>query len=228
MGRKIIQRWWLWLVGSLVVGAGLMWSGVFAAPAEEEPVRVYREGQSIVYDGPLAQKGIEQAKQLYDPSVTRLVLNSAGGEINLGMDLGEWVFDKQLDVEVRHHAFSSAANYVFTAGKNKYLHADSMVGWHGGATQQEQPWFMRLLMKRYLAESQVREQAFFAKIGVDQRSTVYGQNPQFAQYADYVGWTYSLPAMAQLGIRHVQLMDGQWQPATSYEGKKIFTIERIE
>ena len=221
---------WLWplVAGVLVFGAVLAFLGVFSEPEPEEPVRVQREGTYIIYDGPLAQEGIEQVKQLYDPSITRLVINSAGGEINLGMDLGEWVFDQQLDVEVRGHAFSSAANYVFTAGKNKYLHADSMVGWHGGATQDEQPWFMRLMMKRYLAESQAREQAFFKKIGVDQRSTVYGQNPQFKQYEGYVGWTYSLKAMAQLGIRQIQLIDGQWHPADTYEGKKIFTVEQID
>ena len=185
-------------------------------------------GNAIVYDGPMADEGVDQVKQLYTQNINRLVLNSPGGDINIGMDLGEWVFDHQLDVEIKSHAFSSAANYVFTAGKTKYLHKDSMVGWHGGVTQDDDSLFFKLFMGRYLEEGKIREKAFFEKIGVDQRSTVYGQRPEFAQYDDYVGWTYSLAAMEQLGIRNIELLDGEWSPPATFEGKKIFTVTEIE
>ncbi|MGL4284014.1 hypothetical protein [Eubacterium aggregans] len=142
---------------------------------EENHVDVHVEGSSIVYNGPMVAEGIEQAKQLYSPNITRLVLNSPGGEINIGMDLGEWVYNHGLDVEIKNTAFLSAANYVFTAGRNKYLHKDSMVGWHSGVTQDNDNFFMKLLMKNYLEEGQTREKAFFEKIGVDQQSTIYGQ-----------------------------------------------------
>lgn len=58
---------------------------------EENHVDVHVEGSSIVYNGPMAAEGVEQAKQLYSPNINRLVLNSPGGEINIGMDLGELV-----------------------------------------------------------------------------------------------------------------------------------------
>lgn len=147
------------------------------------------------------------------------------------MDLGEWVYDKGLDVEIKNIAFSSAANYVFTAGKTKYLHKDSMVGWHGGVTQDNDNFFMKLFMKKYLEEGKKREKEFFEKIKVDQKSTVYGQRPEFDQYSEkqnYVGWTYSLEAMEQLGIKNIKLLDGEWKPAEEYNGKKIFTVTHIE
>ncbi len=198
---------------------------------EENKVEVRVEGSSIIYDGPMAEEGVIKAKSLYSDKIDRLVLNSPGGEVNIGMDLGEWVFDKGLDVEIKGVAFSSAANYVFTAGKTKYLHKDSMVGWHGGITQGNENFFMELFMKKYLKEGKERETAYFAKIGVDQRSTVYGQRPEFDKYSEeagYVGWTYSLEAMEQLGIKNIVLLDGQWSPAAEFNGKKIFTVTTIE
>lgn len=202
-----------------------------AGSEAENKVEVHVEGSSIIYDGPMAEEGVEKVKALYTDAIDRLVLNSPGGEINIGMDLGEWVFDKGLDVEVKGVAFSSAANYVFTAGRNKYLHKDSMLGWHGGVTQDNDNFFMELFMKKYLREGKEREAAFFEKIGVDQRSTVYGQRPEFDEYSEeqnYVGWTYSLEAMEQLGIKNVKLLDGQWTPSSEYNGKKIFTVTEIE
>ncbi len=189
--------------------------------------RVYLEKNTIVYDGPLTEEGVKTAKNLYSPIICRLVINSSGGEINIGMTLGEWVYDKRLDVEVRNIAFSSAANYVFTAGKNKYLHRDSMLGWHGGATQDNGDMVMDSVMKKYLADSIARETAFFAKISVNQKSTVYGLNTEFEQYSEengFVGWTYSLEAMEKMGIKNIYLLDGEWTPANEYNTKKIFTI----
>lgn len=201
----------------------------FLKPSDssENHVDVRVDGDTILYDGPMASDGVEQVKKLYTENIKRLVLNSPGGEINIGMDLGEWVFDHKLDVEIKSHAFSSAANYVFTAGRHKYLHKDSMVGWHGGVTQDNDSLFFKLFMKRYIEEGKTREKQFFEKIGVDQRSTVYGQRPEFEKYADYVGWTYSLAAMEQLGIKNIELLDGEWTPPDTFEGKKIFTVTEI-
>ena len=197
----------------------------------ENAVDVHIEGNSIVYDGPMAASGVETAKEIYTDNIDRLIINSQGGEINIGMDLGEWVYDKGLDVEIRNIAFSSAANYVFTAGKNKYLHKDSMVGWHGGVTQDNKNHpILSFLMKKYIEEGKARETEFFNKIGVDQESTVYGLRPEFDKYSEeegYVGWTYSLSAMEKLGIKNVQLLDGAWEPTAEYKGKKIFTIDEI-
>lgn len=198
---------------------------------EENRLDVHVEGSSIIYNGPMAQEGVAQVKSLYTKEINRLVLNSPGREINIGMDLGEWVYDNKLDVEIKGVAFSSAANYVFTAGNTKYLHKDSMLGWHGGVTQNNDNFFMNLFMKKYIAEGKKREKAFFEKIGVDQRSTVYGQRHEFDAYSEkenYVGWTYSLEAMEQLEIKNIKLLDNEWSPKEEYNGKKIFTVSKIE
>ena len=218
----------------IIATAGVAFNAIFQGGTNEEEnkVEVRVEGTSIIYDGPMADEGVKKVKELYTKDISRLVLNSAGGEINIGMDLADFVYEKGLDVEIKSIAFSSAANYVFTAGKYKYLHKDSMVGWHGGVTQDNSKnFFMNLFMQKYLKEGKERETKFFEKIGVDQQSTVYGLRPEFDKFTEkdgYVGWTYSLKAMDQLGIKNIVLLDNDWTPAPEYNGKKIFTIDEIQ
>ena len=59
----------------------------------------------------------------------------------------------------------------------------------------------------------------------------YGLRPEFDKFTEkdgYVGWTYSLKAMDQLGIKNIVLLDNDWTPAPEYNGKKIFTIDEIQ
>ena len=143
----------------------------FFSKIEYPEPRVYILKDSIVYDGDLTVEGIEKAKNLYSKNINNLILNSLGGEINLGMDLGEWVFDKKLNVIVETAAFSSAANYVFPAGQKKFLYKNSFIGWHGGAFQNPQTlydkFFAKFILKDYIIKAQKRELEFFNKINVD-------------------------------------------------------------
>ncbi|WP_168416686.1 hypothetical protein [Acinetobacter indicus] len=89
----------------------------------------------LIYTGPLSQDANTRAAALLKqfPQVQTLKITSQGGEIGLGMDLGDQVYAHQLNVEVGQYCFSSCANYVFPAGKVKYLNWRSQLGWHGGA-----------------------------------------------------------------------------------------------
>lgn len=218
------------LIATLALASGALMMMQTRNKKEESIVKVYIEGTSIIYDGPMAKDGVIKVKELYTTDIKRLIINSEGGEINIGMDLGEFVFDNGLDVEVKGMAFSSAANYVFPAGKNKYLHKDSMVGWHGGATQENKDVLMNLFMKKYIKDSIERETAYFKKIGVNQQSTVYGLRPEFSNFTEkqnYVGWTYSIEAMEKFNINNIILLDDEWFPHDEYKGKKIFTVTEI-
>lgn len=192
--------------------------------------KVYISNTSIVYDGDLTAEGIEQVKALYSKDIKNIVLNSLGGEINLGMDLGEWIYDHELDVVVKYAAFSSAANYVFPAGRNKFLYKDSFIGWHGGATQKPTSFFEKIFMyfilRNYMDKAREREDKFFEKIGVDQKITTFGQEGPYEYYGDsYKGWTYSLDMLKKLGVHNIILIDGAWTPITEFEDSKLFIIE---
>ena len=51
------------------------------------------------------------------------------------MKIGLWIFEHEIDVIVDEICFSSCANYIFTAGKNKIIQKDAIVGWHGSEQQ---------------------------------------------------------------------------------------------
>jgi hypothetical protein len=65
----------------------------------------------------------------------RVRLRSPGGERFTGMAIGREIYRRQLDVEVDVHCISSCANYLFTAGRNKYVESPDQVQFHGGMLQ---------------------------------------------------------------------------------------------
>ena len=70
-------------------------------------------------------------KRIKNKNVTRLLISSDGGEVDAAIKLALWVFENQIDIEVRDYCLSSCANYVFTAAKNKTIHPGAVVAWHG-------------------------------------------------------------------------------------------------
>ncbi|AYE33759.1 hypothetical protein [Clostridium septicum] len=194
-----------------------------------EKVQVYLEGEAIVYDGILSNEGNKEAFRLYTKNINRLIINSEGGEINTSLELAEWVYDRNLDIEIKNKAFSTVASYVFVAGNNKYLHKDSVIRWDNNLNDKKNI-ISNIFFKEYLKEIDEREEEFFEKINVDKRSVTYGSNLDFEKYEDsgkYVGWTYGLSALEKLGIKNVKLIDGVWNPNDNMKEKKIFTITDI-
>lgn len=103
---------------------------------KEDELKVFTSGNKIFYSGDISESGYEKVHALANLDISTLVINSRGGDIVPGMKLGELVFDKKWNVQVQDYCFSSCANYIFPAGKTKYISKFSQLGWHGGATQQ--------------------------------------------------------------------------------------------
>ncbi len=130
--------------------------------------------------------------------ISVLTISSGGGEINAGMTMGEWVFGNGVDVVVERMCMSSCANYVFTAGRRKTINPGSIVAWHGNILQKtglsedevraatlemldrlpqnEKEKIDREVViaqtldqaRDYQRRSVERQDAFFARIGVDE------------------------------------------------------------
>lgn len=213
-------------ISSVLLSACALGSPPMAAPGTV----VTRHGAELHYSGYLTAAANAQAMQQADAALQRLVIRSRGGDIDLGMELGRWVFDHGLDVEVDGYCLSSCANYVFPAGRQKILAADSQLGWHGGAMQADIEFASaadEAAYRAYIGPARAREAAFFQRIGVAAASTTYGQRAEFAPFADCVGWRYSIDAMRGFGIGPVILRDGRWAPADTFEKRCIFVIEQL-
>lgn len=155
-----------------------------------------------------------------------LLITSPGGGIVAGMDLGEWILDNQLDVEIGGLCFSSCANYVFVAGATKILRSYSLLGWHGSAFQEE--WDTRADPEHpeyspAFAETRARESRFYDRIGVDNVITLYYfdhdvsvfswrgfRHTVLSRRGPISGWYYSLEDLERMGVRNVVLADGEW------------------
>ena len=70
--------------------------------AETVETQVAVQDHVLIYDGPLSPEANARAAELLKQSdkIDTLKINSRGGEIGLGIDLGNLVFDHQLNVEV--------------------------------------------------------------------------------------------------------------------------------
>jgi len=176
------------------------------APSSIEIVtKVRLTADRIEYSGLItaeANAGVFELYETAQPKPKALRIESQGGSAGAGMQLGSWLFDNGLDVEVDTYCFSSCANYVFPAGRIKVLAPRASLMWHGGVTQPITPEQLEAVLddtldhmdeteKNALLERHsrgellqqlnfsrvdlvARETRFFQMIGIDQRITTLG------------------------------------------------------
>lgn len=146
------------------------------APAPRSALFVTRFDDTLVYNGLLSSEGLERLKASDAGTARTLMIRSGGGTVTVGMDFGDWVFARQLDVVIDEACLSSCANYVFPAGKSKRFLPGSLVAWHGNSLQAaaeaeietDVPRRDRHEVHQRLSAWRAREAAFYAKIGVNE------------------------------------------------------------
>jgi hypothetical protein len=209
---------------------------------------IHVSDREIVFDGTITAEAYEQLVALLDVAETspdRLTITSGGGDSDAGLDFGFLVHERGLTVHVPTYCGSSCANYVFTAAKAKLLGERASLMWHGGATQaglREPPpcvegeWYENSLDCDPAKYSEIfdpiidqwleKETRFFDTIGVDQRITVLGQDPEFrCGGEDADGWYYSLADLERLGVRDVQLLGDRWEPIPPKEDADFCRVD---
>jgi hypothetical protein len=164
-----------------------------------------------------------------DARVTRVVVDSPGGDVMSGIRLANWIVDRHADVEVEARCASSCANYLFAAGRRKIIDDRAIVLWHGSILQKDfrargdecerriralqragedvdalrasDPEIAYCLAYRDAVEAQ---RAFFARVGVDEYVTRMGQEPH-----DFGSiWTIPVDVMERLGLTGVEARRG--------------------
>lgn len=147
---------------------------------------------------------------------TKLKISSLGGNVMEGLRLGNWVFDNKLDVIVDKVCASSCANYVFPAGKTKYLYNHSALIWHGNSYQED-------INENYLDGEQhavkyrEAENAFYKKVNVHTMLAEYGHkeftfwNFLYRYFKKTVGYDYSIYDMKKFGLTNIVLLDETWE-----------------
>lgn len=136
---------------------------------------VTRFDDTVVYFGELTSDGLDHLKSTDRGTAKALLIRSGGGDVSVGMDFGDWVFERGLDVIVDEVCLSSCANYVFTAGRRKFILPGALVAWHGNTRQNSAvttidalPRAQQGQARKSLFEWRTREAAFYQKIGVSE------------------------------------------------------------
>lgn len=99
---------------------------------------VVKETNKIFFNGFISSSNVDLFEQLLlqdTNSVTTLVINSRGGDIENGIRMGELVALHKLKVEIPKMCASSCANYIATAAESILVGENAILGWHGGASQ---------------------------------------------------------------------------------------------
>jgi len=167
--------------------------------------RVRLTADRIEYRGLItheANLGVFDLYRSAEPKPQTLLIESQGGSADAGMELGTWLFENGLQVQIDTYCFSSCANYVFPSGRTRLLAPHASLMWHGGVTQPITPQELAQVLaevldglpederRKLLAEHSsdeliqqlqrsrlaivARETAFFRRLGVDQRITTLG------------------------------------------------------
>jgi hypothetical protein len=198
------------LRAAVLVAAGAATLGAALAQSPPPVARVARDGDAIVFEGRIDAASVAAFRALAaDPAVTRLVITSPGGLVDEALAMATLVHERRLDVEVPDHCLSSCANYVFPAARRKRVARPGMVAWHGNMAHVlhlqrtgQGTWSdAQMASARRLA---AREDAFFARIGVDGFVCWVGKLPPYAVDGYY--WLGPVD-MGRFGIGEVTIDD---------------------
>jgi hypothetical protein len=206
---------------------------------------------------------------------TFVVAASGGGDGFSALAIGILLHRHNWDVEVVGICASSCANWIFPAGKTKYLANQSMLLFHGGPHQKnllefaeridhefaangapadlkklgrenkegtmtwspDSPAYQEVLEflsidKGLPAAERWRQftnasDKFYQELGIDPLLPEYGQRGSYEpmyKSDKYDGFVYRLDSLRRLGIRNIELKDGEWHPERHPAYQQVYEV----
>ena len=194
--------------------------------------------QAIVFEGKINSQNIAKFEKAFHASndkITTLIINSPGGEVFAGMQLGKLVNKYKLDVVVKGICGSTCANYVITASPNVIVNKGALIGWHGGSFQPyysslEPSFIDKVLLyfsktpnhvDEYINKWQNEEMKFFNQVKVNSAITVLGMMPGLKRKRDAMLFSYDPYTLKRLGV-NIEFKGKQAEHSKS--NKKIVQI----
>jgi hypothetical protein len=175
-----MKLWWAICLSTLTACA--------SRPAP--PVVSFADGVAT-YRGSLEPDSMDRLQAVVrNRAVTRLRISSEGGEVGGAIKIARWVHANGIDVEVDGECFSSCANYIFPAGRNKHIVGAGIVGWHGTLTHllynhDQKIKAVDAESLPYLHEMAAVERAFYADTGINSFTGWFGKVAPYNVYNIY-------------------------------------------
>lgn len=209
-----------------------------AGKPSTDPNPVVRiDGDTLTYIGGISDAGLtalsDAVRHLRRGQVTKMVVNSGGGDTGAGIYIGSIVADLKPHLTIETGCFSSCANFIAPAAASITIRDNAFLGWHGndrgfaivaaqeGLTLREH---MRAMVKGGVADPAameawldeavptlekriVEEAALYARIGLaNDTFAICGVGSRFDDRltGDQRGWGFSIADMARLGLPPVR------------------------
>ncbi len=145
------------------------------------------------------------------------------------MSIGDYIYKNGLSVDVRSVCASACANYIFPAGKKKYLDKDSYLLWHGGINGPEKEIkisggisksnFFSLQEVKKLKSDDVE---FYRRIGVSIKVSFCPQlKVDYKDKFPEKWFSYSPEDMGKFGIKNIHYATSASQWANSMRKKHV-------
>jgi hypothetical protein len=209
-----------------------------AKPSTDLNPIVKIEGDTLTYIGGINEAGLtalsNAVRDLPRGQVTKMLVNSGGGDTKPGIYIGSIISDLKPDLTIEVGCFSSCANFIAPAAASITIRENAFLGWHGndrgfqivadqlGLTLREhmrtmvaggaadsgtniEPWLDEAV--RTLEALIVEEAALYDRIGLPNDTfAICGVGPRFDDRltGEQLGWGFSIPDMARLGLPPVR------------------------
>lgn len=182
---------------------------------------------TLSFKGYIETSEVEKFKQVFNSDIKKIIVDSGGGNAEVGLAIGELIADANVDIEVQGICMSSCANYIFVAGQQKRIRG-GIVGYHGNitalmkATSKEE--LINQMKQSGLSDQQAndfyqhyisnvlpREEAFFSRLGVSQDLFDRTQRPDKGMGAGvYVALLPKPETFERYGIQNVSGEQSQY------------------
>jgi len=104
-------------------------------PSTDPNPEVRIEGDTLIYIGGTNENGLqalsEAVRHLPRGHVTKMRVNSGGGDTKAGIFIGSIIADLKPHLTIETGCFSSCANFIAPAAASITIRANAFLGWHG-------------------------------------------------------------------------------------------------
>jgi hypothetical protein len=230
------------LISALLVPCAALAEYVPAKPSTDPNPVVRIEGDTLYYLGGINEVGLdalsEAVRTLPRDQVTKMVVNSGGGDTNAGIYIGSIVGDLRPELIIETGCFSSCANFIAPAAGSITIRENAFLGWHGNdrgfqIVADQLGLSLRDHMRTFVADGAAdtgvdieawldeavptlealiaEEAALYERIGLaNDTFAICGVGPRFEGRltGEQLGWGFSIADMERLGL-----------PPVRYEGE---------
>lgn len=132
---SVAATFWVFVTAATLVGcegASLKWAdGKFRV---ERPAVVRLSPDAIAVVGEIDKSTVALFREIAATGVQNVHLRSPGGDVVASIEIAREIHRRKMDVIVDRYCYSSCANYLFPAGRNKTVLESGALLMHGSAT----------------------------------------------------------------------------------------------